>query len=109
MSVTAGTTAIGASGTPDTQDMSDTLVAQRDALAALIVATLSLEMVPGDIDPDAPLFGDGLGLDSIDALEIALAVSRAYGFELRSDNANNQQIFHSLDSLARYVAAHRKI
>ena len=109
MGVTAGTTAIGASGTPDTQDMSDTLVAQRDALAALIVATLSLEMVPGDIDPDAPLFGDGLGLDSIDALEIALAVSRAYGFELRSDNANNQQIFHSLDSLARYVAAHRKI
>ncbi len=103
MSVMAGDTSIGADG-PDTA-----LVTQRDALAALIVGTLSLDVAPGDIDPAAPLFGEGLGLDSIDALEIALAVSRAYGFELRSDNANNQQIFHSLDSLARHVIAHRTL
>ena len=79
----------------------------RAEVAELIVRTLGLEMEPGDIDPDAPLFGEGLGLDSIDALEIALAVSRAYGFDLRSDDEQNQRIFHSLDSLAAHVAAHR--
>lgn len=83
------------------------LVAQRAELAALIVSTLSLDTLPDEIDPQAPLFGDGLGLDSIDALEIALAVSRAYGFELRSDDQQNQRIFHSLDSLARHVAEYR--
>ena len=83
------------------------LVAQRSELAALIVSTLSLDTAPDEIDPHAPLFGEGLGLDSIDALEIALAVSRAYGFELRSDDQQNQRIFHSLDSLARHVAAYR--
>ena len=76
-------------------------------LARLIVSTLSLEVAPGDIDPDAPLFVDGLGLDSIDALELALAVSRTYGFELRSDDERNGRIFASLDSLARHIAAHR--
>ena len=76
-------------------------------LAGLIVSTLSLDVVPGDIDPAAPLFVDGLGLDSIDALEIALAVSRTYGFELRSDDERNGRIFASLDSLARHIAAHR--
>ncbi len=76
-------------------------------LAGLIVSTLSLDMAPGDIDPQAPLFVDGLGLDSIDALELALAVSRAYGFELRSDDERNGRIFASLDSLARHIAAHR--
>ena len=95
------------SDTASHTSMDDSLVAQRAILAALIVSTLSLDITPAEIDPDAPLFGEGLGLDSIDALEIALAVSRAYGFELRSDNAQNQQIFHSLDSLSRHVAAHR--
>ena len=76
-------------------------------LASLIVSTLSLEIAPADIDPEAPLFGEGLGLDSIDALEIALAVSRAYGFELRSDDERNGRIFASLSSLARHIAAHR--
>lgn len=83
------------------------LLAQRSELATLIVSTLSLDMPADQIDPHAPLFGEGLGLDSIDALEIALAVSRAYGFELRSDDQQNQRIFHSLDSLARHVAEHR--
>ena len=59
-------------------------------LASMIVACLNLETVtPEQIDPDAPLFGGDLGLDSIDALEIALAVSKRYGFQLRSDNLDN--------------------
>ena len=76
-------------------------------LAELIVATLRLEMSPGEIVPEEPLFGGGLGLDSIDALELALAVSRAHGIELRSDDERNLQIFASLASLSRYIEAHR--
>ncbi len=76
-------------------------------LAALLVEALNLEMAPADIDPTAPLFGDGLGLDSIDILEVALEVSRRYGFQLRSDDENNQRIFESLRSLAAHVAQHR--
>lgn len=82
-------------------------IAAHHELAELIVSTLSLEIAPEAIDPAAPLFVDGLGLDSIDALELALAVSRAYGFELRSDDERNGRIFASLDSLARHIAAHR--
>ncbi|MGN6525105.1 MAG: phosphopantetheine-binding protein [Burkholderiaceae bacterium] len=76
-------------------------------LAELLVKALNLEVAAGDIDPAAPLYGDGLGLDSIDILEIALEVSQRYGFELRSDDENNVRIFASLRSLAAHVAAHR--
>jgi acyl carrier protein len=76
-------------------------------MAALIVSTLQLEVEPGAIEPDQPLFREGLGLDSIDALELALAISRRYGFELRSDDERNHQIFASLRSLARHVAQNR--
>lgn len=76
-------------------------------LAAVLVEALNLEVEPTAIDPTAPLYGDGLGLDSIDILELALEVSRRYGFQLRSDDENNQQIFQSLRSLAAHVAAHR--
>ena len=72
-------------------------------VAQLIVATLNLEIAPQDIAADAPLFGEGLGLDSIDALELALAISRTYGFELRSDDARDRQVFASLRSLAGYI------
>ena len=60
-----------------------------------------------DINPAAPLFGDGLGLDSIDILEVALEISQRYGFQLRSDDENNQKIFQHLRSLAAHVAQHR--
>ena len=80
-----------------------TLSPQELALAELIVATLNLEPHPADIDPLAPLYGEGLGLDSIDILEIALAVSRAYGVRLRSDNDDNQKTFSSLRSLNRHI------
>lgn len=80
---------------------------QERELAELMVAALNLEAAPGAIDPGAPLYGDGLGLDSIDILEVALEVSRRYGFQLRSDDQDNQRIFASLRSLAQHVAAHR--
>ena len=74
------------------------------ALAQLIVTTLNLEVAAGDIDPAAPLYGEGLGLDSIDILEIALAASRAYGVKLRADDENNRGIFSSLRSLSQPAA-----
>ena len=73
----------------------------------MIVESLNLDVPPADIDPDAPLYGDGLGLDSIDILELALVVSKNFGVQLRADDANNHKIFSSLRSLADYVAAHR--
>ena len=76
-------------------------------LAALFVQALNLEVAAADIDPVAPLYGDGLGLDSIDILEVALEVSHRYGFQLRSDDENNKAIFQSLRSLAAHVAQHR--
>lgn len=73
-------------------------------LAKLIVDSLRLEVPPPDIDPEAALFGEGLGLDSIDMLEIALAVSKRYGVELRSEN---KAALASLRALTDYIAQHR--
>jgi acyl carrier protein len=76
-------------------------------VAELIVSALNLEVAPGEIEADAPLFGDGLGLDSIDVLEIALVISKRYGFQLRSDNEDNVRIFSSLRALATHIAGQR--
>ena len=76
-------------------------------LAELIVQALNLEIRPDEIDPEAALFGEGLGLDSIDLLEIALAVSKKYGFKLRSDDADNERIFASLRALTAHIEKHR--
>lgn len=77
-------------------------------LAELLVASLNLEGVAAaEIDPEAPLFGDGLGLDSIDALELALAISKQYGFQLRSDNDANRRIFASLRALSAHIEQHK--
>lgn len=81
--------------------------AQELALARLIVRTLNLEVSAEAIDPHAPLFGEGLGLDSIDMLEIALAVSQTYGVKLRADDTNNNEIFRSLASLNEHIQQHR--
>lgn len=79
-------------------------------LASLLVESLNLEdIAPASIDPEQPLFGSGLGLDSIDALELALAISKKYGFQLRSDNDDNRRIFGSLRALAAHVAQHRTV
>jgi acyl carrier protein len=76
-------------------------------VAGLIVEALNLDMAPGSIDPDQPLYGEGLGLDSIDILEIALVVSKRYGVQLRADSAENGGIFASLRRLVAYIGAHR--
>lgn len=76
-------------------------------LAELFVQALNLETPADQIDMEASLFGEGLGLDSIDILEVALEISQRYGFQLRSDDENNQQIFRNLRSLAAHVARHR--
>lgn len=88
--------------------MSATQSPAEHELAQLIVSAVNLENVsPQDIDPQAALFGSGLGLDSIDALEIALEISKRYGFQLRSEDDENKRIFASLRSLAGYIDAHR--
>ncbi len=87
--------------------MSDATSLERE-VASLIVESLNLEDVdPGQIDPEAPLFREGLGLDSIDALELALAISKKYGFKLQSDDKKNADIFYSLRSLSRHVEQNR--
>jgi acyl carrier protein len=88
--------------------MSATQSPAEHELAEIIVSALNLEGVaPAQIDPEAPLFKTGLGLDSIDALELALEISKRYGFQLRSDDENNIRIFSSLRSLAGHIAQHR--
>lgn len=76
-------------------------------LAGMIATELNLDVAPGDIDAEAPLYGEGLGLDSIDILELALVVSRRYGVRLRSDHEDNAVIFASLSNLARFIAQNR--
>lgn len=78
-------------------------------VAALLVEALNLDLPPASIDPAAPLYGEGLGLDSIDILEVALVVSQRYGFQLRSDDEGNVRIFTSLASLAGHIASHRTL
>ena len=91
--------------------MTDLATAQTPAeqeLARLIVDSLNIDWIKAEaIDPEAALFGGDLGLDSIDALELALAVSKRYGFQLRSDNPDNKQIFGSLRALAAHIEQHR--
>ena len=90
------------------QNNSDDLVDLQSEVAELIVETLFLEDVKAsEIDHDAPIFGDGLSLDSIDALEIAFSISEVYGFKLRSDDDRNEEIFSCIRSLARHIAENR--
>jgi acyl carrier protein len=97
---------INATPTPDAGARPDLLALERE-LAELFVQSLNLEVDPATIDAEAPIYGEGLGLDSIDILEVALEVSRRFGFQLRSDDVDNEQIFRSLRSLALHVASHR--
>jgi acyl carrier protein len=83
------------------------LTAEELKLAQLIVSSLNLETQAAEIDPIAPLYAEGMGLDSIDILEVALAVSKAYGVKLRSDDEHNRKIFNSLRSLNEHIQQHR--
>jgi acyl carrier protein len=93
------------------QNTQKTAVSGSDELqrevAALMIECLNLEMTVDQIDPDAPLYGEGLGLDSIDVLEVALVVSKRYGMQLRADSVDNQHTFSSLRSLSDHIAAQR--
>ena len=81
--------------------------AQEKELAQLIVTSLNLEVSANEIEPEAPLYGEGLGLDSIDILELSLAISKTYGVQLKSDDADNNKIFNSLRSLNEHIQQHR--
>jgi len=76
-------------------------------MAKLIVQTLTLKIEPMQIQPEEPLFGDGLGLDSIDALELSLAISQTYGYEIRSDDPEAVATFASLRSLCQSINKNR--
>ncbi len=78
------------------------------ALAELLVSSLNIEGTTAEqIDPEMQLFGGGLGLDSIDALELSLAISKAYGFQLRSDSEENKRIFANLRALSAHIEQNR--
>ncbi|GKS58035.1 acyl carrier protein [Nitrospira sp.] len=77
---------------------------EHDEIAHMLVESLDLDIAPEDIEPDAPLFGEGLGLDSIDLLEIALVVSKRYGVRLTSED---RAAFASLRALATHIMEHR--
>jgi acyl carrier protein len=85
----------------------DAVAAVRHELAGLITQALNLGVAPADIDPAAPLYGEGLGLDSIDILEVALVVSKQYGIQMKADSGENHRVFSSLNSLAEFVVAQR--
>ena len=89
--------------TPDETSLTEGQSAEEAALARLVVETLGMEIAPQDIVPTAPLYQEGLGLDSIDILEIALVVSKNFGFQLRADDTENVKIFSSLRSLNQHI------
>lgn len=77
-------------------------------MAELLVETLGLEDVEAhEIDPTERLFGDGLGLDSIDALEIALAISQQYGVEMKAEDESTKEAFATIRSLCQFVEEHK--
>lgn len=78
-------------------------------VSALIVEALNLDVAAADIDPDVSLFGEGLDLDSIDVLELALVLSKRYGFQMQADDPNNQTIFSSLRALTAHIANNRTV
>ena len=88
-------------------DSSATRETARRELAALIVEALNLPVAAPDIDPDAPLYGNGLGLDSIDILEVALVISKRYGRHIKADSKENHVIFSSLNALSQFVVSQR--
>lgn len=78
-------------------------------VSALIVEALNLDVAPADIDPDVPLVGEGLDLDSIDVLELALVVSKRYGFQMQADDPHNETTFSSLRALTAFIAKSRTV
>jgi acyl carrier protein len=86
---------------------SSALTAAELELCEIIVKTLNLEMAASEVDPMGAIYGEGLGLDSIDILEISLVISKHYGFQLKSDDQNNKTIYQTVRSLCAHVQANR--
>jgi acyl carrier protein len=79
-------------------------------LKQLIIASLDLEDIsPDDIDAQAPLFGDGLGLDSIDALELGVAIQKRYQIKLDANSTETRRHFYSVENLAKFIQSQRKV
>ena len=79
-----------------------------DKLKLEVIQQLNLEYIsPVDIDPDSPLFGEGLGLDSIDALELIVLLEKNYGIKIE-DTKDGKKIFFSIRTMAEYITAHKK-
>lgn len=79
-----------------------------DELKTLLITELNLEDIsPDDIDASAPLFRDGLGLDSIDALELAVVIDKKYGIKIKSSDERNKEIFSTLNALADFITVNR--
>jgi acyl carrier protein len=95
----------------ESQTINAAIATSQEALEAeviqLLISTLNLEVKPSEVTPDTPLYAEGLGLDSIDILEIALAVSKRYGFQMRSDDPRNVESFASIRALGKYIAQER--
>ncbi len=88
--------------------MSTQQTAQELELATLIVQALNLDdILPAEIEPEKPLFDGGYGLDSIDALELALAISKTYGVQIKADDEKNRQVFANLRSLSAHIQSLR--
>ena len=85
--------------------MDDTL---RPRIKEVIVKSLRLTMPPGDIGDATPLFGEGLGLDSIDALELVLEIERTFGVAI-GDEQMGKQVLRSVDTIAHYIEEHRQL
>ena len=81
----------------------------QNEVAKLMVECLNLDISADQINPDAPLYDDGLGLDSIDVLEVSLMVSKRYGIQMSNNSADNQHIFSSLRSLCDYIATNKPL
>jgi len=85
------------------------IVGLEKEVANLIIDSLNLDIVADDIEPDALLFNEGLGLDSIDALELSMAVSKKYGIKLVQGDRKNVEVFSSLKNLSNHITEHRSI
>lgn len=83
------------------------MTAMEIEIATLLVQALNLEVAASEIEPEAALFYEGLGLDSIDALELAMEISMTYGFEMRAEDERNEQIFSSLRALTGFIESNR--
>src|ERR1700736_1203847 len=94
-------------GATDMTDSSDSSESLQSAIKKAIVRSLRLPIAPEEIDTSTPLFGDGLGLDSIDVLELVLELERGFGVSI-SDEQTGTKVLHSVETIASFIMAERR-